>query len=88
MASLRAKFANWKKSREGKDVIRDILRQQLFTCPSCFKGLNHNNSHVHHLMPLSKLEEDDKRFYHYDNLVVLCADCNRKQSNKVDTRFD
>jgi len=81
-------FNNWKKSNVGKTGIDFLKKKQRFMCPNCFNNLN-NGYHVHHLIPISKLEEQTK-FLAIDlkNLVLLCPSCNLAQGNKIDTRFD
>ena len=81
-------FNNWKKSNVGKTGIDFLKKKQRFMCPNCFNSLN-NGYHVHHLIPISKLEEQTK-FLAIDlnNLVLLCSSCNLKQGNKIDNRFD
>lgn len=84
----RQRFANWRKSSVGQEIIRDKKRHQLWMCPSCMKDLP-NNFHVHHLYPIAMIKDDnDERVFHHDNLVLLCGSCNQKQGSKVDERFD
>lgn len=88
MPTVRQKFANWRKSREGQEVIRDLKRRQLFLCVGCRKQLP-NNFHVHHLKPIMQLDLNDASIFHEHNLVLLCPDCNWSfPKDTVDTRFD
>ena len=89
MSTPRQIFANWRKSRNGFEVIRDLLRKQLWMCPSCYTSIAWGQFHVHHTKPISKLTEEElKLITDESNLVLLCPKCNLKQSSKLDTRFD
>ncbi len=85
--SKRELFGDWKKSTVGKTVIEWQLRHQRWMCPSCFLPLK--EYHVHHLKPVSKIEEHESHLVTDGrNIVCLCPKCNLKQGSKIDTRFD
>ena len=87
-AELRKHFNNWKKSCSGKMAVSIMKRRQWFMCPSCHADLD-KGYHVHHLFPISKMDEDDYAYsIDHTNMILLCPTCNKRQSNKVDTRFD
>lgn len=85
--SSRQVFAAWKRSRAAQEIIRDKKREQRWLCVGCMKSLP-NEYHISHLVPLVKLDSDDERIFHHNNIVLLCPTCNLKQGSKVDTRFD
>ncbi len=81
-------FGNWRKSSVGKEVIRDLKRQQLYMCVGCRKPLP-THFHVHHLIPIMQLDCNSQSIFSEDNIVLLCPDCNWKfPKDTVDTRFD
>lgn len=85
---LRKHFNNWKKSNSGQMAVSIMKKRQWFRCPSCGANLE-EGFHVHHLTPISKMNEDDYPLsIDYTNMVLLCPTCNKRQGNKLDTRFD
>lgn len=87
-ANLRKHFNNWKKSNAATVAIDIMKKRQLWMCPNCFADIS-SKYHIHHLFPISKMEEDDYvKAIDHNNLVLLCPSCNLKQGNKVDERFE
>ena len=88
--SYREIFGQFKRSNAGKETKSYLYRKQLMMCPSCMKGFPINKLDIHHLIPVSKFEPEDKLHLltNINNLVLLCRSCNSKQSNKVDLRFE
>lgn len=81
-------FGNWRKSRVGQEVIRDIKRRQLEMCVGCMKSLP-THYHVHHLKPIVQLDSTDPMIFDESNIVLLCTKCNLKfPKDTVDDRFD
>ena len=74
-------FNNWKKSIVGKTGIEFLKKKQRYMCPNCYNSLN-DGYHIHHLIPISKLEEQTKSLaIDLTNLVLLCPCCNLAQGN-------
>ena len=61
-----------------KGIKRIRLEQQGYKCPMCGKGINYGNSHLEHMIPLSKggLHDDE-------NLWVMCKSCNLRKGTKL-----
>ena len=54
------------------------LEQQGFKCPKCNKEINYSNSHLDHIVPLSKGGMHDD-----SNLQVMCGKCNISKRDRV-----
>jgi len=66
-------YGEAKKGVVGRVITENILKYGILTCEKC-KEQCLDNFHIDHIRPVSKGGLSD-----YDNLQILCADCNRRK---------
>lgn len=63
-------------------IRQQIIKDQLGKCSYCKRDITLENSHADHIIPWTLVGDELE-----DNIQMLCPDCNKKKSDRIDFDF-
>lgn len=83
--SARQVFSAFRRSNEGCLMVSGLMRRQLYLCPYCKCSLSGKSYEVDHIIPITLIPSWSPQLVTSEsNLMVLCQECNKKKSSKLE----